>query len=73
MVVHFRDTGAHDVRIAGDFNGWVPDKGVRSLIEAQDAKGTFTVTLDGDALREYRARFPAWQDADAFALLDEQE
>jgi len=35
VVVHFRDPGASDVRIAGDFNGWVPDKGVRSLIESE--------------------------------------
>ena len=34
VVVRFRDRRASDVRIAGDFNGWVPDKGVRSLIEA---------------------------------------
>ncbi|MEE8507506.1 MAG: AAA family ATPase [Myxococcota bacterium] len=38
IVVHFRDSDASDVRIAGDFNGWVPDKGVRSLIES-DGKG----------------------------------
>jgi chromosome partitioning protein len=30
VVVEFRDAGAHDVRIAGDFNGWVPDRGVVS-------------------------------------------
>ncbi len=35
VVVHFRDRAASDVRIAGDFNGWVPDKGVRSLIESE--------------------------------------
>ncbi len=35
VVVRFRDTVASDVRIAGDFNGWVPDKGVRSLIESE--------------------------------------
>ena len=37
VVVRFRDPRASDVRIAGDFNGWVPDKGVRSLIEAEGA------------------------------------
>jgi chromosome partitioning protein len=36
VVVRYRDPAATDVRIAGDFNGWVPDKGVRSLVE-QDA------------------------------------
>jgi chromosome partitioning protein len=35
VVVHFHDGSAGDVRIAGDFNGWVPDKGVRSTIEAR--------------------------------------
>ena len=35
VVVRYRDAIASDVRIAGDFNGWVPDKGVRSLIESE--------------------------------------
>jgi chromosome partitioning protein len=30
VVIEFRDAAAHDVRIAGDFNGWVPDRGVRT-------------------------------------------
>jgi chromosome partitioning protein len=30
VVVEFRDPGAADVRIAGDFNGWVPDRDVLS-------------------------------------------
>lgn len=30
VVVEFRDPGAADVRIAGDFNGWIPDRGVLS-------------------------------------------
>jgi predicted amidohydrolase len=42
------------------------------LIEARDARGVFTVTLDNVALSRYRSSFPAWQDADAFALRDEQ-
>ena len=33
--MHFRDSSAGDVRIAGDFNGWVPDLGVRSRVEAE--------------------------------------
>jgi len=45
VVVHFRDSGAHDVRIAGDFNGWVPDKGVRSLIESEDGQRIWTKIL----------------------------
>ena len=45
VVVHFRDTGASDVRIAGDFNGWVPDKGVRSLIESEGETRVWTKIL----------------------------
>jgi chromosome partitioning protein len=45
VVVHFRDSDAHDVRIAGDFNGWVPDKGVRSLIEAEGGHRVWTKIL----------------------------
>ncbi len=45
VVVRFRDPAAHDVRIAGDFNGWVPDKGVRSLIESEGALRVWTKIL----------------------------
>jgi len=45
VVVHFRDEGASDVRIAGDFNGWVPDKGVRSLIESEGVTRVWTKIL----------------------------
>ena len=45
VVVRFRDSDAHDVRIAGDFNGWVPDKGVRSLIEAEGGHRVWTKIL----------------------------
>jgi chromosome partitioning protein len=30
VIVEYRDPRAADVRIAGDFNGWVPDRGVES-------------------------------------------
>jgi omega-amidase len=40
----------------------------RELIDAGNRKGVFTVTLDGEALTDYRQRFPAWQDADDFSL-----
>jgi chromosome partitioning protein len=36
IVVEFRDAGANDVRIAGDFNGWVPDRGVVSSTRQED-------------------------------------
>jgi chromosome partitioning protein len=45
VVVHFRDPAASDVRIAGDFNGWVPDKGVRSLIESEGPTRVWTKIL----------------------------
>jgi chromosome partitioning protein len=34
VVIQFRDAEAGDVRIAGDFNDWVPDKDVDSYVEA---------------------------------------
>jgi 1,4-alpha-glucan branching enzyme len=45
IVVRFRDEKANDVRIAGDFNGWVPDKGVRSLIESEGQTRVWTKIL----------------------------
>jgi len=45
VVVQFRDSDASDVRIAGDFNGWVPDKGVRSLIGAEGPLRVWTKIL----------------------------
>jgi chromosome partitioning protein len=45
VVIHFRDARASDVRIAGDFNGWVPDKGVRSLIESEGETRVWTKIL----------------------------
>ena len=45
VVVRYRDPMASDVRIAGDFNGWVPDKGVRSLIESEGQTRIWTKIL----------------------------
>ncbi len=45
VVVRFRDAVASDVRIAGDFNGWIPDKGVRSLIETEGQNRVWTKIL----------------------------
>ncbi len=45
VIVRFRDEAATDVRIAGDFNGWVPDKGVRSLIESDGPVRVWTKIL----------------------------
>jgi len=46
VVVRFRNADARDVRIAGDFNGWVPDKGVRSETESRDGEQVGTKILD---------------------------
>jgi chromosome partitioning protein len=43
--IRFSDRQAGDVRIAGDFNGWVPDKGVRSVIEAEEGSRVWTKIL----------------------------
>jgi chromosome partitioning protein len=45
VVVQFRDGGATDVRIAGDFNGWVPDKDVRSMVQAEGPERIWTKIL----------------------------
>lgn len=45
VVVRFRDARAADVRIAGDFNGWVPDKGVRSRIDREGTTRVWTKIL----------------------------
>jgi chromosome partitioning protein len=45
VVVRFRDSAAGDVRIAGDFNGWVPDRGVRSLIASEGQTRVWTKVL----------------------------
>jgi 1,4-alpha-glucan branching enzyme len=45
IVVRYRDPAANDVRIAGDFNGWVPDRGVRSLIESEGQTRVWTKIL----------------------------
>lgn len=40
------------------------------LMAAESADGVFRATLKADALAAYRKRFPAFQDADAFQLID---
>jgi chromosome partitioning protein len=45
VVVQYRDGAASDVRIAGDFNGWVPDKNVRSLVQAEGTERVWTKIL----------------------------
>lgn len=45
VVVRYRDAQAGEVRIAGDFNGWIPDKGVRSMIESEGETRIWTKIL----------------------------
>jgi chromosome partitioning protein len=45
VVMRFSDSLAGDVRIAGDFNGWVPDRGVRSRIESEGQTRVWTKLL----------------------------
>ena len=44
--VQFRDRDARDVRIAGDFNGWVPDKGVESRVQRDGEARVWTKVLN---------------------------
>lgn len=46
VVVRFRDAAARDVRIAGDFNGWIPDRGVLSHIESESDGRVWTKILE---------------------------
>ena len=43
--VEFRDERASDVRIAGDFNGWVPDKDVTSRFRSDGEQRVWTKVL----------------------------
>jgi hypothetical protein len=45
IVVRFRNRDAADVRLAGDFNGWIPDKDVRSMVETEGATRVWTKVL----------------------------
>jgi chromosome partitioning protein len=45
VTVQFRAPTAGDVRIAGDFNGWIPDKGVRSVIDSVSGARVWTKVL----------------------------
>ena len=46
VAVSFRDARARDVRIAGDFNGWVPDKDVRSSLDVSGRDRVWTKYLN---------------------------
>lgn len=45
IVIHFRDRDATDVRVAGDFNGWIPDKGVESMLQTDGPQRIWTKIL----------------------------
>jgi predicted amidohydrolase len=56
------------VRYAGDSLAADPLGGL--VADLGEGERALTVRLDGAALARYREKFPAWQDADAFRLLD---
>ncbi len=45
IVIHFRNRDATDVRLAGDFNGWVPDKDIQSMVQTEGAQRIWTKIL----------------------------
>ena len=45
VVVRFRDPAAGEVRIAGDFNGWIPDRGVDSRVQEEGRERVWTKVL----------------------------
>jgi chromosome partitioning protein len=45
IVIQFRNRDASDVRLAGDFNGWIPDKDVRSTVESEGPTRVWTKIL----------------------------
>ena len=56
------------VEYAGGTAVYGPDGA--GLLESAADPGVYCVTLDGDGLNDFRARFPAWQDADPFTLAE---
>jgi len=56
----------NDVAYAGDSSVYGPEG--ETLVAASGAPGIFSHTLDKAALEDYRAAFPAWQDADRFSF-----
>jgi DNA-binding response OmpR family regulator len=45
IVIQFRNRDATDVRLAGDFNGWVPDKDVQSMVQTEGPQRIWTKIL----------------------------
>lgn len=45
VIVRYRDADAAEVRIAGDFNGWIPDRGVDSQVESEGGRRVWTKVL----------------------------
>jgi len=45
VLIQFHDERAGDVRVAGDFNGWVPDKNVASHVEVKGPSRVWTKVL----------------------------
>jgi omega-amidase len=64
--VNVLGTDGNGVEYAGGSAVYGPEGD--ALLDAGSRPGVFAATLDGAALTALRARFPAWQDADAFTL-----
>jgi chromosome partitioning protein len=45
IVIQFRNREATDVRLAGDFNGWIPDKDVQSMVQTEGTQRIWTKIL----------------------------
>ena len=55
VVIRYRNAEAADVRIAGDFNGWIPDRNVQSHIQTDGNDRVWTkVMLLSPGTYEYR-------------------
>ncbi|MAI78923.1 MAG: hypothetical protein CL917_08285 [Deltaproteobacteria bacterium] len=55
VVIRYRNAEAADVRIAGDFNGWIPDRNVQSHIQTDGTDRVWTkVMLLSPGTYEYR-------------------
>jgi omega-amidase len=61
--------GADGRRVAYAGDSLVADPFGNLLADLGDAPGIVTVRLERDSLDRYREKFPAWRDADRFALL----
>lgn len=58
----------HGILHDGGSAAWSP-RGERMASVPDHTTGTVTLTLDGEVLKHFRERFPAWRDADEFTII----